>query len=369
MQIRVDRLREALELLHPVVPRKTSLDVLGNVLLRNGRAAATDLEVAVALELPEVECECLLPQELVAKLLKYVPGSEVLTIEQKGKSLGFSWDGGQATYEVPKPADYPPLLEVKTGEAQAVDGETLVPALSAMLAYCATAKDRLVLTGVHLTLGETTEVAAGDGFRLAFQTLPIAVSPVDGVEGAVIPASAVTILGHLWRKVPGAPLDGFPARLLKRRLELTLNKTMLQVRFGRVTLTTRLIEGASPNFKQFIQQEAALKVRMLAPDFERAVRRVQDMARENSGIVRLAWSGAALSVSGRSSEKGQVEVSFPVTSEGGDGRVALNVSYLLDYLRGREGLVTMSVISEKAPVLFRHGTSPVVVMMPIFVQW
>ncbi|MBI4284522.1 MAG: hypothetical protein HY670_01300 [Chloroflexi bacterium] len=369
MQMRVDRLRGALELLHPVVPRKTALEVLSNVLLRNGRAAATDLEVAVALELPEVEGECLLPQEPVAKLLKYVPGSEMLTVEQKGKSLTFSWDGGQATYEVHKPADYPPLLELKAQTASAVDGETLVPALSAMTAYCATQKDRLVLTGVHLTIGETVEVAAGDGFRLAYQTLPIAMSPVDGVDRAVIPAGAVTILGHLWRKVPGAPLDGFPARLLKRRLELTLNKTMLQVRFGRVTLTARLIEGDSPNFKQFIRQEAPLKVRMLAPDFERAVRRVQDMARENSGIVRLAWSGSAMAVSARSEEKGEVEVSLPVTGEGGDGRVALNVSYLLDYLRGRECLVTMSVTTDKAPVLFQHAASPLVVLMPIFVQW
>ena len=47
----------------------------------------------------------------------------------------------------------------------------------------------------------------------------------------------------------------------------------------------------------------------------------------------------------------------------------MNIGYLLEYLRGKQGLVTMGVKTERDPILFTHGPSPLVVIMPMFVQW
>ncbi|MBI4339654.1 MAG: hypothetical protein HY680_06840, partial [Chloroflexi bacterium] len=53
MQIQVETLRHSLKLLQPVVPKKTSLPAAQHVLVGEGRAVANDLEIAVALEVPE----------------------------------------------------------------------------------------------------------------------------------------------------------------------------------------------------------------------------------------------------------------------------------------------------------------------------
>jgi DNA polymerase-3 subunit beta len=143
----------------------------------------------------------------------------------------------------------------------------------------------------------------------------------------------------------------------------------LLARFGRVTLVSKLIEGTPPRYKQLIPQDANLKVRVFAPELERAVRRLRDMAKDSSGIVRLSWTETTLTVSAKAEEKGKVEAELPVQTEGGPGRLAVNVGYLLDYLSGREGLLTIAVTSESSPVLFRHGTSPLVLMMPMHVDW
>lgn len=86
MEIQVQRLREALEILQPVVPRKAKVPILTNVLLKEGQAVATDLEVACMLDLPEVgqETSLLLPHHPVEDLLRRVPWNETLKVEVEG---------------------------------------------------------------------------------------------------------------------------------------------------------------------------------------------------------------------------------------------------------------------------------------------
>jgi DNA polymerase-3 subunit beta len=155
----------------------------------------------------------------------------------------------------------------------------------------------------------------------------------------------------------------------RRRLELALGDGTFIARFGEVTLTSKLIQGSPPNFRQLIPEEPPLKVDVMALDLEMAVRRVQMVAREGSSIVRLIWTDDTLTVAARGEEMGEAEATVAVRASGGPGRTAMNISYLLEYLRGRQGLVTMGVKSEKEPVLFTHGPSPLVVIMPMFVQW
>jgi len=64
----------------------------------------------------------------------------------------------------------------------------------------------------------------------------------------------------------------------------------------------------------------------------------------------------------------QAQAEVPVRAEG-QGRIALNARYLLDYLKGKEGMVVMAVNIETSPAVFRHGGSPLVVIMPMYVQW
>jgi len=371
MQIQVQRLRETLELLGPTVPKKPAIKALEDILLKDGKAMATDLEVAVALDLPEVEGECMVPFRPAADLLKRIPWNEMLDIEQQDKRLSLSWSGGKASYETHEPDDYPPLPQVET-MAQDVDGDTLVPALLSVADYCATDTTRPVLTGVAFTPGEdTVELAAGDGFRMAYRVLPIYFT-AEGISAVVIPAASVRILRRLWDKTPRpSPMADTLIGLLtaRRSLELTLGDGMLRARFGPVTMTSKLIQGSPPNFRQLIPEEPPLMVDVMAPDLERAVRGVQMVARDGSGIVRLTWNEDTMTVSARSEDKGEGETTVPVRASGGPGRTALNVSYLLGYFAGRQGLVTMGVKSEKEPVLFTHGISPLVVMMPMFVQW
>ncbi len=373
MQIRVQKLREVMKLLEPAIPGKTTLTVLHNVLLKDGKAVAGDLEVFVFIDLPEADIECLIPHKPVMQLLKYVPGNETLTIEAN-KEITFSWDGGESSYPRVKPDEYPPTPELTVKTEGTMDGNALITALTSISEYCSTDASRPVLNGVVIFPGEKLDIAAGDGFWMAYQTIPDSF-PIE--QPLIIPSRAVSILNSLWQHTkPDVALSDSLVKLVmsKRQVDIALVEAkgseadILRVRFSGVTALLKLIQGNPPNFKQLIPSDIPTTVKFFPGDLERAIKRLRDIAKEGKGIVRLTWTNNTMTVSASSEEAGKVEGTLPVMADNPD-RVAIDIKYLLEYLKGKEGMITMGLTGKTSPVAFRHRSSPLVMMMPMNVQW
>lgn len=374
MEIRVDKLRDTLKLLSPVIPKKTALPVLKNVLFKDGKAIATDLETTAILDLPEACEECLIPVTEVSELLKYVPGNEKLTIETIGKSLRLSWKNGKAAYQVAKAIDYPSAIPSDSLiSEQEIDGSILIKTLVSMVGYAATEDSRPVLTGVSLYLGDEVTAAAGDGFRMVYQPLSLSFGK-DGT--AIIPAKSIPILSTIWEKTPlVAPLSDSLIHQItaKRKIRLSMGgkdniPAWMAFEFGPVKVIIELIAGNPPVFKALIPVPVK-KVQVMAPELERAVLRLKDIAKEGAGIIRLSWTETELTVSAKSEDTGESEATIPVNGQDGAGRFGINATYLAEYLKGKDGVVTFGITTESAPILFQYPDFPITVIMPMMVQW
>ncbi|KKN86985.1 hypothetical protein LCGC14_0262540 [marine sediment metagenome] len=373
MQIQVQKLREAMKLLELVIPKKTTLPVLHNVLLKDGKAVAGNLEVFVFIDLPEANTECLIPHKPVMQLLKYVPGNEMLTLEANGE-ITFSWADGKSSYPRVKSDEYPPTPELVVKTEGTLDGNTLIAALTSISEYCAKDGTRPVLSGVTILPGENLDIAAGDGFRMAYQTIPDSF-PIE--DPLIIPSSTVKILNSLWQHTkPDVALgDSLVGLVLsKRHIDVALveakgsEANLLRVCFSGVTILLKLIEGNSPNFKQLIPEEIPTKVQFFSGDLERAIKRLQAIAADGSGMVKLSWTNDTMTVSASSKDVGKVEGTLPVQADKPD-RVALNIKYLLEYLAGKDGMITMGVTGGTTPVALRHRASPLVIVQPMNAEW
>lgn len=102
---------------------------------------------------------------------------------------------------------------------------------------------------------------------------------------------------------------------------------------------------------------------------QQALRRVRNVAQEGSGIVRLAWADGSLVVSSQSIDAGEVEATIPVeVLSGGSGRVAVNVVYMLNYFKEKQGMVTIGTAGA-GPVMLRDNSPLLVLVMPLAVKW
>jgi hypothetical protein len=155
-----------------------------------------------------------------------------------------------------------------------------------------------------------------------------------------------------------------------RPIKLSLAEGIADIRFSNIHLITKLIAGTPPDHLALLNNfREPIKVKLMAPELRNAVRRLEGIARDGTGIVRLIWTESGMTVSARSEEKGEISAEIPVQPESLPGRVALNVKYLLNYLENKEGVITLGKDEGSSPALFHYGSKPVVAIMPMNVQW
>lgn len=373
MEIQVTSLREVMELLKPAVPKKSTLPITAYIRLGEGKAMATDLESMVIAYLPEAGEVMLLPFVSLTEMLKYVPSHETLKIEAKDKKLTLSWPGSKASYATESVADFPVLPDMPVRAEGLLDGDTLIAAILAALPYTATDTTRPVLSGVTLVLGNPIEVASGDGFRMSHQVFGLSF-PLE--EKIILPSHSVAILGHVFAKTPRTPPQGIDSLIqvitAKRQLHIALaGENKLRVDFGQTaSVVINLVQGNPPEWLQLVPKgEPVLQSHVFAPQLEAAVKRVRNIAKDGSGIVRMVFADGKLTVSAKGEEQ-EISASMDtLNNQGEPGRTALSYQYLLEYLSGKQGIVAFSKYDNTGPVVFQYQNSPKVLIMPMFVQW
>ena len=368
MDIQVARFRQTLELLKPAVARKPAIKSLASVLLKDGKAIATNLETMVITAVPEVDLTTLVPLKEVTEVLKFTPGLELLHIKSKPGKLYLSWADGSASFPVEDSGSFPDAPEFTPETEGSLNTDALIPALVRVLPYAATDSDRPVLAGVTLILGDPIEVAAGDGFRMADQVLPLAFPKHNIV---IIPSSSVAVLKHLWEKTPRTPppVEELVPALLAKKFAMVAFDGKLGLRFefdNDITAIVHLVDGQPPDWLKLVPKgEPVLRVHLMASDLEVAVRRVMRVAQDGKEMVRLAFKGDKATISAKSDDH-KVESSFQtMDSMGTPNRVSLNVNYLLRYLAGKQGIVTLSSTGKGSPIAFQSKDDPRVIIMPM----
>lgn len=370
IEVQVGKLREALALVAPAVPRKPTLPALTNIRLGDGRAVATDLEVAVGVDLAEAQEPMLLPAREALEFLNYAPGHLPARLSQERKTLTIAVGDMETRFSVPAPEEFPPVpFTADLPNEGVLNGEALVRAMAEVLPCAAVSDSRPVLNSVCLTLGDALEVATADGFRLAWEPVP---GRLAGEGQLIIPGNGVRLLERLWKQAAVPELGGVTdlagLAIAKRLVRLQWGNGRLMMRFGVVTLLVQLISGSFPNYRQLIPSGEGPTFTVDAEEMARALKQVSRVAQEGSGVVRLVWAEDGLQVSARAEEKGETTVRVRV-SGATPGKVAANIGYLLDYFGDRTGPVTVAAKDHKSPLLFTYRGRPHLTMMPMFVQW
>lgn len=372
MEIQVARLRECLGILKPAVPRKPSLKILENVMVQEGRMVATDLATMIIVNMPEADQAFLMPYAEVIKMVEHVPGYEYLKMVAKRGKLMLDWPEGSATYPSQSLEEFPPVPDFEVKTEGDIDGDTFIAALDAALPYVATEGDRPVLSGVTVQFGAPLEVSAGDGHRMAHIVLPL---QFPAEYTTILPASSVASLLHVMQKTPRTPPAGedlMPIVLAKKQIHAALDgKRGLKIDFGpTATVIVKLVEGKPPAWLQLIpKEEPIIKVQLFARELETAVKRVANVAAQDSGRVRMEFASDVATVSARADGR-EVSAKISVLSlEGTPNRLALNLKYLREYLGDKDNIVTLTWTGGTAPVSLQHVKSPRVLIMPMEAGW
>src|SRR5437868_11495773 len=374
-----EHLAEGLTVVGRVVPSKSTLPVLSNVLLstRDGelQLTANNLELSVAHRVPAAiarEGEITLPSRLLSDYVALLDHGQKVELDLNSKTHKVHLACGRYEANVAgiDAEDFPPVPAVSGGTSFSIPSGLLKQAISEVVFAAAPDDTRPVLAGVLVKLGNSSiTLAAADGFRLAVRTVDL---PEDGPDlTMIVPAKTLTEVARLLSDSNDETVS----------INTTPNGNQIYFAFGKTEITSRLIEGQFPDYNRIIPAESKTKIKLSTGDFLRATRAAAVFARDNSNIVRLECSPArddaelalgSVLVKSTSAEMGDNEGTVDTTGfEGDETQIAFNGRYLRDALEAIDTPeVLLQITGPSSPGIIRPAGEPngyLHVIMPMHV--
>jgi DNA polymerase-3 subunit beta len=340
--------------------RGSSLPVLAGVRLEVAgdhlSAVGTDLDLTIS---ASVEVSGLsdgvvvAPGRLLTDIVRALDPGAVSLDAGEDDDLRVSAGRSQFSVRTHPVADFP-RLPPPTGETVTVPALGLAEALRQVVRAASGEEARPVLTGVLMA-------AEAGGLRLvATDSYRLAVRDVDGVgvlgtdQSVLVPSRALSELG----------------RLLSDAGEVAFRFGQHDATFstGSVAVTTRLIEGEFPNYRQLIPSSYPNRLVVGRAALLEAVRRVKLLARDPLTPVRIALQPGDIELSVITPDWGTASEEVPAAYEGAEMTVAFNPAYLLDGVDAIAGdEVVLSTVDALRPATLRPTGSEdyLYLLMPV----
>lgn len=342
-----DALSAALAAVGRATSSKTTVPVLGNVLVHaeDGAVelAATDMEISLRAPLAATvdEAGAVVLPRLAADIVRSMGPGDVVIDHRPGEGV-VSISSGTSTFTLNcHQAHEFPELPPDAGEGIVLPAAAVVASAERVGRAASRDDTRPVLTGVLVRVEhDAVTMVATDSYRLAVRRTPLESGPAEPVQ-ALVPARA---LAEVQRIVALGGTDD---------VELVLTESQGVIRAGRVRMTTRLIDGQFPDYRQLIPEQFEHDLVLDRPELLAVVTRIAVLAQRNTP-VRMAFSDGQLTVSATSEQFGEGRESIPVPFAGDPVEIGFNVEFLRAGIESIEGdELRLGIISPLRPGLLR----------------
>ena len=330
MKFRCDRdeLSEALQSVQRAVSSRPGIPALTGVLMQVGAEGTltlttTDLEVSARLTVgvqAQEEGIALVPARLLGDTVKSLSDApvEFEADQAQARIRCAAYEGALRLL----PAEDFPALQPPSGIRVTVEAAAFAEAVGQVARAASRDEARPVLTGVLVEVSrEGLTLVSTDSYRLAVREL---VATAGGEARAIVPERAISEAGRA-----AAGID-------KGDVELFVDESQVAFEIGRLTLTSRLIEGEFPNYRQLLPEAYESRLTVSRQQLIDAVHRVGLLARDTSP-VRLEFNALGVKLSSSSPDLGQAVEAVEARYEGEELTAAFNPTYLADGLAAATG--------------------------------
>jgi DNA polymerase-3 subunit beta len=364
-----DSLVEALTTAGRAVSSRTStavtlgglrLEVAGNHLSIVG--TDVDLTVHVATEAIGItDGVCVAPAKLLADIVRSLePGA--VTIDADGDKIEIGAARSHFSLRTYPVDDFPSLPEPPP-PATFISAGSLAGALRQVVRAASNDDARPLLTGVLIAPeGNGVRLVATDSYRLALRDIEGSDALAEGTS-ILVPARALTELQRL-SALSGSGKDSTTAEdeteETKRESEPTVGLAIgeHEVTFtsGEVKVSTRLLEGTYPDYRQLIPSEYPNRLHVGKDSILDALRRVRLLVRDNTTPVRLSMRQGGVDLSVVSQEVGDASETVDADFVGEELTIAFNPTYLIDGVEAVAGdEVLLETVDATKPATVRSS--------------
>lgn len=330
LSVTQENLARALSVVGRVATNRAGLPILSNILLRTEGnrllVAATNLEIAATYYIGakiEEQGSITLPAKLISEFIASLPKNTIdLSVDKTRMTL--TSGGYKSVINGVVADDFPelPTIDEKQSVSYSIEANDFKQAVTQTLVTCGSDTTRPVLTGVYWhSIDGMLYLASTDGYRLSERRLMASQSEI----AAIVPASSLQeVLRSLSDSTEG--------------VDVLFDETQVRFRINEIEITSRLIDGNYPDYRQLIPKESETNITVKADEFSRVVKVAGLFARDSGGSITLSADAETetLSIHSVASELGEntSQMSAKISS---DGQITLNSRYISEALNVLDG--------------------------------
>lgn len=369
MKVTIERaqLLKAMSRAQGVVERKNTIPILANVLLdaEGGKLSlrATDLDIEVIEDLPamvEQAGATTVSAHMLHEIVRKLPDGAQLALNADAATGRLDVVAGRSRFSLatlPR-EDFPVMASSEYQCSYSASAPVIRRLFDKSKFAVSTEETRYYLNGVYLHVadedGPKLRAVATDGHRLA----RIDTDLPEGAEeapGVIVPRKTVGELRKL--------LEDDEAEIA-----ISVSETKIRFTAGELVLTSKVIDGAFPDYSRVIPTGNTRRMEVDAAEFAQAVDRVATVSQERSRAVKLAMDQDKLTLSVNSPDAGSAAEELVVAYADEPMEIGFNARYLLEIAGqvDRENAVFLFA-DANAPTLVREGddATAVYVVMPM----
>lgn len=329
-----ENLSKALNHVVKAVSNRPNIPVLANVLIETTKGkikiSATNLEIGITAYLGadvQVEGAVTVSAKLLSEFINTLKSGKI-TLTQSGQKFVVNSVDNNAEFFIIPADDFPKVPESEDSPILKLNALEFADAISKVVVASSLDDSRPVLSGILFEKNDATLTLVGvDGFRLSKVDLTPETFDVENLK-EVVPNKSLQEVEKIIRDVCSA----------KESIEIYMlgDKNQILFKIGDIELTSRLIEGEFPDYRQIIPSQKTNGFNVLKGEFRSSVKIAMIFARNvigNKTKFTINPTDRKLTLEASVIDVGNNDSSVDISKvEGETFKTAYNVKFINDML-------------------------------------
>lgn len=314
-----------------ITGKNLSLPVLNNIIIDAQKSKliirATNLDLGIELYTNikiEKEGSLSVSGSILQNVLSNIFDDEEVVLEEKEGFLIIKTKHTESSIKTQPITDFPGLPKISEGFCFSIDAQTLSRGFKSVWYSSSTSNIKPELSSIYLYTGDSNEIVfvATDSFRLAEKKIKL--KKLVDIEGVLIPFKNVVEISRILDDVEG-------------EVDVCLDKNQISFSSDNVFITSRIVDGVFPDYKQIIPKEFSTEIVALKQDILQSLKMANVFSDKfNQVKFSIKTKEKTFEIETKNTDVGQNKSVVDSKIEGEDLEINFNQKYVIDCFQSLE---------------------------------
>ena len=342
----IEKIKAGILQVEKITGKNLTLPILNSILLiasgKSLKLRATNLSLGVEIEIPakiEKEGVVAISGTTLAGIFSNVFQNENISIESEDGNLLIKTKKSRIKLKGQMPDDFPtiPTVDGKTFE---IESKKLVDGIKAVYYSSSVSDIKPEISSVYIYSNENNLVfVSTDSFRLAEKKIKM--NEIEEVPGILIPFKNISEILRIFGEV-------------KDLVRVCFNKNQISFSSENVYLTSRVIDGVFPDYRQIIPKEFNVEAVVLKQDLLNALKLSNIFSDKFNQInLKILPKEKVFELSSANNDVGENKTYLDAAIKGEDALLGFNYKYFLDCFQ--------SINTDSISIKLNQASKPMVI--------